>query len=104
MKARVKDYDQFQVRLPEGMRERIKADADANGRSMNTEVVARLEKPAEVIDMETVMDGLYAIARRLDRIEAQIAAPSEARHHHNTIARMGGVLEPSYPHRPGGRL
>lgn len=104
MKAFVKDYDQFQVRLPEGMRDRIKADADANGRSMNAEVVARLEKPAEVIGMETVMDGLYAIARRLDRIEAQIAAPSDARHHHYAITRRGGVLEPSCPSHMAGQL
>jgi predicted HicB family RNase H-like nuclease len=35
--------DQFVLRLPEGMRERIKADADANNRSMNAEIVSRLE-------------------------------------------------------------
>ncbi len=35
--------DQFMVRLPEGMRERIKRAADRNGRSMNAEVVATLE-------------------------------------------------------------
>ena len=30
------------LRLPEGLRDRIKSDADANGRSMNTEIVERL--------------------------------------------------------------
>lgn len=35
--------DQFMVRLPEGMRERIKRAAERNGRSMNAEVVATLE-------------------------------------------------------------
>ncbi|WP_334061368.1 Arc family DNA-binding protein [Limimaricola cinnabarinus] len=35
--------DKFVLRLPDGMRERIKAEADKNGRSMNSEVVARLE-------------------------------------------------------------
>ena len=38
--------DQFPVRFPEGMRDRIKADAEANGRSMNSEIVARLEAPS----------------------------------------------------------
>lgn len=36
--------DQFIVRLPDGMRDRIKAAAEANNRSMNAEVVASLEK------------------------------------------------------------
>lgn len=36
------DQDKFIIRLPEGMRGRIKRAADANGRSMNAEVVAAL--------------------------------------------------------------
>lgn len=35
--------DQFVVRLPDGMRDRIKAAAEANNRSMNAEIVATLE-------------------------------------------------------------
>ncbi|MES2844861.1 MAG: Arc family DNA-binding protein [Pseudomonadota bacterium] len=35
--------DQFALRLPDGMRERIKRAADVNGRSMNAEIVATLE-------------------------------------------------------------
>lgn len=35
--------DQFIVRLPDGMREKIKVAAEANKRSMNAEIVARLE-------------------------------------------------------------
>ena len=35
--------DKFMLRLPEGMRERIRAEAEANNRSMNSEIVARLE-------------------------------------------------------------
>ncbi|MCA3488126.1 MAG: Arc family DNA-binding protein [Rhodobacter sp.] len=35
--------DKFIVRLPDGMRERIKTAAEANRRSMNAEIVARLE-------------------------------------------------------------
>jgi hypothetical protein len=38
-----RDSDKFMLRLPDGMRERIKASADANGRSMNSEIIARLD-------------------------------------------------------------
>lgn len=36
--------DQFMVRFPEGMRDRIKAAAEASNRSMNAEIVAALEE------------------------------------------------------------
>lgn len=35
--------DKFMLRLPDGMRDRIKEAAEANNRSMNAEIVARLE-------------------------------------------------------------
>lgn len=35
--------EQFMLRLPDGMRDRIKAAAEANNRSMNAEIVAALE-------------------------------------------------------------
>jgi|GEM_PF-3896209 len=44
--------DKFMLRLPDGMRDRIKAKADENGRSMNAEIVATLEDkyPYRVFD------------------------------------------------------
>jgi hypothetical protein len=36
--------DQFVIRFPEGMRDRIAMLAAANGRSMNAELIDRLEK------------------------------------------------------------
>lgn len=36
--------DQFMVRMPEGMRGRINKTAEQNGRSMNSEIVSRLER------------------------------------------------------------
>ncbi|MBR0797346.1 Arc family DNA-binding protein [Bradyrhizobium jicamae] len=38
------DLDRIIIRLPEGMREKIAALAEANGRSMTAEVVAALEQ------------------------------------------------------------
>ena len=37
-----RESDKFMLRLPEGMRERIAAEAKASGRSMNAEIVHRL--------------------------------------------------------------
>lgn len=34
----------FQIRLPEGMREQIKKEAAKNGRSMNAEIIDRLQR------------------------------------------------------------
>ncbi|MGN7867799.1 Arc family DNA-binding protein [Paracoccus sp. 22332] len=36
--------EQYTVRFPDGLRDRIKLAAEANGRSMNAEIVATLEK------------------------------------------------------------
>lgn len=38
-----RESEKFVIRLPDGMRDRIKASADANNRSMNAEIVSRLE-------------------------------------------------------------
>ena len=35
--------EQFVVRFPDGMRDRLKEAAHANGRSMNAEIIARLQ-------------------------------------------------------------
>ncbi|MDC7745006.1 Arc family DNA-binding protein [Rhizobium binxianense] len=39
----VSEQDKFMLRLPAGMRDAIREEADANGRSMNAEIVHRLE-------------------------------------------------------------
>lgn len=39
--------DRFQIRMPDGLRERIAAAAEANKRSMNSEIVDRLEASFE---------------------------------------------------------
>jgi plasmid stability protein len=37
-----RNSDQFNLRMPEGMREQLKDAAAANGRSLNAEIIARL--------------------------------------------------------------
>jgi hypothetical protein len=39
----VREHEKFVVRLPDGMRDRIAASAKENSRSMNAEIVTRLE-------------------------------------------------------------
>ena len=34
--------DKFIIHLPDGMRDRIKTDAEQHGRTMNAEIIARL--------------------------------------------------------------
>ena len=63
--------DQFVLRLPDGLRDQIKADAKANGRSMNAEIVARLEGSAKTLRDEIAIAALPAI----------IAATSAGQHH-----------------------
>ncbi|NTG12669.1 Arc family DNA-binding protein [Agrobacterium rhizogenes] len=57
-KQLVKDQDKFIVRLPDGMRERIKTKADRAGMSMNEAIVWVLEKefPAPVTLDERLRD------------------------------------------------
>lgn len=55
--------DRYMLRLPDGMRERIKLAASKNGRSMNAEIVATLEKvyPRKTIDVETLSQLLETL-------------------------------------------
>lgn len=50
--------DQFPLRLPDGMRERIKDAADRNGRSMNAEIVATLELAYPDFNYRTAITNL----------------------------------------------
>jgi Arc-like DNA binding dprotein len=45
--------DQFIIRFPDGMRDQIAKLATANGRSMNAEIIDRLEKSMAEITLES---------------------------------------------------
>lgn len=73
---------QYMLRFPEGMRERIKQAADANGRSMNVEITARLEA-----SFSTENTLAPALAKMLDdHIEQQVNARLRA-----IAAKIGGA-------------
>ncbi|MFG1421738.1 Arc family DNA-binding protein [Roseixanthobacter liquoris] len=56
----VREYDKFMLRMPEGMRDRIAREAKSNGRSMNAELIARIEK---------TLEDDTALAKLTDRVE-----------------------------------
>ncbi|RAZ90147.1 hypothetical protein DPM33_15070 [Mesorhizobium hawassense] len=75
-KTLVRNQDQFLVRLPEGMRDRIKAKADRAGMSMNEAVVWCLEQyfpaPATLEDRVDALAKAVAALKRGSDLEAQI--------------------------------
>ena len=68
------DQDKFIVRLPEGMREKIRISAEANRRSMNAEIIARLDESFEAelgmvllrLNLFSEPQELYDAALRLE--------------------------------------
>ncbi|WP_411905990.1 Arc family DNA-binding protein [Rhizobium mayense] len=68
--------EQAMIRLPDGMRDALKAQAEANGRSMNSEIVARLE---ESLDGRTPSNDALNTIRDLEGRLAIITAISNAR-------------------------
>jgi hypothetical protein len=62
-----RESDKFMLRLPDGMRDRIRAAAEANSRSMNAEIVATLEEkyPAPVL-----LDDAVAFDRAIKILKA----------------------------------
>lgn len=67
--------DRIMVRLPDGMRDRLKEAANANNRSMNAEVVARLERTFDFNLQEVLIEiarQYRGVNERLARIEKKL--------------------------------
>lgn len=47
-----RDSEGFRLRLPDGLRDRIRVEAERNGRSMNAEIVATLERAFPELGMD----------------------------------------------------
>ncbi|KQV68414.1 hypothetical protein ASC90_12450 [Rhizobium sp. Root1220] len=76
--------DQFPLRLPDGMRDRIKESAEAAGRSMNAEIVLRLESSfrsdkADVMRLDVRERGSEVNAEVLEHLSrlVQLLTPKE---------------------------
>lgn len=51
-----RESDKFMLRLPNGMRERVRVASELNKRSMNAEIVARLESSFAMAAMRDALD------------------------------------------------
>jgi predicted DNA-binding protein len=76
-----KDSQQTNIRLPEGMRERLKREAAAHGRTLNTEIVLRLERSLDESDessanalREYLQDELAAMRAEMVKMRELMAA------------------------------
>ncbi|MCK1515578.1 Arc family DNA-binding protein [Bradyrhizobium sp. 190] len=67
--------DRFQLRLPEGIRDKL-VEA-ANGRSLNDEIIQRLTQSLERDEMQKLSDRLKAQGDRLAKFEGEIASMVE---------------------------
>jgi len=97
----IQPQDKYVIRLPDGMRDRIKAAADRNSRSMNAEIVATLENayPAfskEFLEELSFMDQIDEIAAKLERVRAEAELIASAREEmkklDRTIAKADEIL------------
>lgn len=72
--------DKFMLRLPEGMRERIRVAAEENGRSMNAEIVARLDKSFQgpLDEIEAAESVSQRLEEQLKEVRAEIALMAKA--------------------------
>ncbi len=97
--------EQFVVRFPEGMRNRVAEAAKANSRSMNAEIVARLQasfEPAtddslkqKVEQANAELDALIEL--RIQKIDAAAKRIAD-REHQRIIALLDGM---KIKHAPG---
>lgn len=95
--------DQFPLRLPDGMRDRIKSAADENGRSMNAEIVAALEKAFPTADAEFEA-ALERLRVQLDHIR-YVAVSSEGQARDEALAMLASVqhqMDMLLSHAKGG--
>ena len=68
--------DKFALRMPDGMRDQIAAVAEANNRSMNAEIVARLEASLQDAGVPDFVTGnrIDMVEQELDTLRAEVRA------------------------------
>ena len=65
--------DQYMVRFPDGLRDRLKDEAAKNNRSMNAEIIARLESSFSNHDDSILTKAANEI---IDRVTSELAKRS----------------------------
>ncbi|WP_328186883.1 Arc family DNA-binding protein [Marinobacter sp. OP 3.4] len=71
--------DKFQLRLPAGMREQIREAAERNSRSMNSEIVARLEQSfAGPKELEAAAGVSQRLEEQLQQVRMELSLMAKA--------------------------
>jgi dsDNA-specific endonuclease/ATPase MutS2 len=84
----IHDRDRIIVRLPDGMRDKLAALAEANGRSMTSEVVAAIEKHLKGTDRVTELWEVFEKHREnLEAIDLIWGAVEDLEH---TVSKLTG--------------
>lgn len=63
-----RDYVQSAVRFPPELREKLKVDAEKNGRSFNAEILARLQEPASELILAELSEVKAMLRKVLDQM------------------------------------
>lgn len=92
---------QFVVRLPDGMRGRIAEAAKSSGRSMNAEIVARLQASFEESPTSLSKDFLLDLIRQL--IKEQLKSLPAANADVPSLLSAEGNQTPAKKLRAGGK-
>ncbi len=72
----IQGADKYIVRFPPGMRDKIAADAKRNGRSMNAEIVARLQVAEPARGQSTLIEAMARLNLDLSRAEIDVQRKS----------------------------
>jgi hypothetical protein len=88
-KTLVRDQDKFMLRLPDGMRDRIKAKADRAGMSMNEAIVYTLERWfPEPVSIEKKIDELAEMVAILKGDDTYKAVDGLIAEVHDTLQKL----------------
>jgi predicted HicB family RNase H-like nuclease len=109
-KIAAKDADQYMLRLPPGLRDRVASRAAENGRSMNTEIIDAIEKHLKGADRVTelweafekhrenleaiprIWEAVEYLERRVDEVAGEDSKPlTEWRWEHEERARLAAM-------------
>lgn len=77
--------DKFMLRFPDGMRDHMRVEAEKNNRSMNAEIIHRLEMSIAIDSFDDALEsqrydkvGITGILHSLDAIREEVAQLREA--------------------------
>lgn len=80
--------DQVKLRLPDGMRDELKEAAKANGRSMNAEIIAKLQdytdSPSNSNRLDEIMETLIKHDEKLDKLTDMLRRVCEVKNANKT--------------------